>query len=93
MLALLLAAQVAAAPPLLQPSVHRFDGRPAAFCKGAGVIETSGPSPALLYRPQDRAHTRVTRLADLPKANKEIAVNRMVDGCPAPLVVQFNVGP
>jgi hypothetical protein len=31
------------------------------------------------------------RLADLPDAHAEIAVNRFVGGCPAPVIVRYNV--
>lgn len=34
---------------------------------------------------------RFSRLGDLPDAHQEIAVNRMVDGCPAPVVVRQDV--
>jgi hypothetical protein len=88
MIALLLAAQVAAAPPLIQPKVF-YGGRPEAFCKANGKLQTS--DPALLYRRDGKPLGH--KLADLPKPNEEKAVLRAIDGCAAPLVVQFNVGP
>ena len=79
---------MAAAPPLIQPKVFRVP-EAAAFCKDNGKLQTS--DPVLLYRPDGkRLHYK---LGELPKPNKENAVNRMVDGCAAPLVVQFSVGP
>jgi hypothetical protein len=61
-----------------------------ALCKSIG-IQTSNADPALLLRPQDRAAVRKSKLGDLPKANLEIAVERKVDGCPAPVVVSYRV--
>jgi len=34
---------------------------------------------------------RFSRLGDLPDAHSEIAVNRTVRGCPAPMIVRYNV--
>jgi hypothetical protein len=72
--------------PLLQPPSD-------AACR-QGAIQTGAPvDPALLFRDQDRAATKFSRLGDLPKANLEIAVERTVGGCAAPIVVRANVGP
>jgi hypothetical protein len=91
MIALMLAAQLVAAPPLLQNRVFR-QAEPSAACKSNGKVQTSDPvDPALLYRNDGKPLGR--KLADLPKPNKEKAVLRSVDGCADPLVVQFNVGP
>lgn len=91
MIALMLAAQLVAAPPLLQTRVFR-QAAPSAACKSNGKVEASTPAePALAYRSDRKAS--VQPLAELPKPNKEKAVLRSVDGCANPLVVQFNVGP
>lgn len=86
MIALLLAgATMLARPDLLAPV------RPA--CR-QGALETAAPvDPALLFRPQDQAAARLRRLGDLPKPNLEIAVLRTVDGCAAPVVVRYSIGP
>ncbi|MDB5446900.1 MAG: hypothetical protein JWQ97_2217, partial [Phenylobacterium sp.] len=34
---------------------------------------------------------RPRKLGDLPKANLEIAVDRRVGGCPAPVIVRYDV--
>jgi hypothetical protein len=65
----------------------RLDGAQAA-CKGNGVYEVS--SPALLYR--DDGSAKTSRLADLPKANHEKAVARMIGPCANPLVVRYGAG-
>jgi hypothetical protein len=92
MIALLMAAQLAAAaPPLIQGPAFRQPPTPAA-CKSNGKVETSSPvDPALLYRHDGKPLGH--NLADLPKPNKEKAVLRSIDGCANPLIVQFNVGP
>lgn len=33
----------------------------------------------------------VRRLSELPDAHQEIAVNRLVGGCPVPIIVRYNV--
>src|SRR4051812_21581969 len=53
------------------------------------VTQASGLS---LLRPQDRSAVKARKLADLPKANLEIAVERRVGGCPAPVIVRYDVG-
>jgi hypothetical protein len=89
MIALLLAAQIAAAPPPAAPrewvpglKSHRIEltAIPAA-CR-QGVTQVSGPSD---FRPG--IHT----LADLPPAHLEIAVERSIGGCPAPIIVRYDV--
>ena len=60
-------------------------------CRNA-TIETAAPiDPALLLRPQDRAQVMFRPLGELPKANKEIAVLRQVQGCTVPVVVSYGV--
>ena len=84
MIALLLAAATALLPnrlALTAPSV----------CMPHGAMQTSLGDPALLLRPRDRAAATVRRLADLPKANLEYAVERSVDGCAAPAVIRYRV--
>lgn len=82
MIALLLAAATALLP-------DRLTLTPPAACKPHGSMQTSLGDPALLLRPQDRAAVFVRRLADLPKANLEYAVERSVDGCAAPVVIRY----
>lgn len=95
MLALVLALGVATAAPPQAPPIriiidrHGMNLR-ASVCR-AGVITASGPGAISLLRPQDRAEVKRRRLGDLPKAHKEIAVERTVDGCPAPLIVSYDV--
>jgi hypothetical protein len=94
MIALLLAAQVAAAQPALQPRVYRMPLQRdvSEICKGAGRFETSQPSsPALLYRRDGKKLSH--KLNELPKPDLEKTVLRMTAGCVNPLIVQFNVGP
>jgi len=85
-LAVATVAATASPPPLV-------DSRrgPAAIqaCKPTGTYQVS--DPALLYRRDGRA--LASRLGDLPRANHEKAVLRTVDGCSAPLVVRYRVGP
>ena len=58
-------------------------------CEPHAAMQTSMGNPALLLRPQDRAAVLVRRLADLPKANLEYAVDRSVDGCSRPAVIRY----
>lgn len=58
-------------------------------CEPHAAMQTSLGDPALLLRPQDRAAAVVRRLADLPKANLEYAVERSVDGCSRPAVIRY----
>lgn len=87
MIALLLAAQVSAASAAPSPSItlarpdilrNTFAPVPAA-CR-AGVTAVAGAGVA-----------RVWKLGDLPKAHEEIAIYRTVGGCPAPLIVRYDV--
>lgn len=96
MLALLLAMSVATTtPPTVATqdwpliSRNRLNFAPTA-CR-AGVTTAAGAGPAALLRPQDRAAVKARRLGDLPKANMEIAINRSVSGCSAPLIVSYEV--
>jgi len=85
MLALLLASTVAAAPA------------------STGVVHRFTPGGTLLKAPPacQRRVTELTRappnsrlfhkLGDLPKAHEEIAVERSIGGCPAPLIVRYDV--
>jgi hypothetical protein len=89
MIALLLAAQVAAAPPPAAPrewarrlKPHGIElGVVPAAC-GQSVTQVSGPRD---FRPG------VHVLADLPPAHLEIAVERSIGGCPAPIIVRYDV--
>ena len=60
-------------------------------CKDQPIVQTSAAEPALLLRPQDRAAVGLRRLGDLPKANKEVAVLRVVGGCVLPVGVSYGV--
>jgi hypothetical protein len=93
MLALLAAATtiatVTAAPAAETPSRPVFVSPPAgAACKTNGRYEVA--DPALLYR--DDGKGKMSQLDQLPKANHEKAVLRVVEGCAAPLVVGYEVG-
>ncbi len=84
MIAMLLAAQLSAeiarglpadvAPPpkaAMPESAQLFQNRrfiSAKTCSAASRLQTSDATPALLYRPQDRARTHVSKLKDLPPA-------------------------
>lgn len=46
--------------------MHRF--RQAKICSAASRLQTSFATPTLLYREQDRARTRFSKLKDLPPA-------------------------
>ena len=83
MLAMLAAATLASAAP---PPVARADS--AAACRANGRYEIS--DPALLYRHDGRV--KASRLGDLPKANHEKAVLRMIGPCANPMVVRYGVG-
>jgi len=85
----ILAAATVASAPAPQMSVERH-ARAAAetACKPSGRYEIA--DPALLYRDDGKA--RLAMLAELPKANHEKAVLRMVEGCSAPLVVRYGAG-
>jgi hypothetical protein len=92
MLALLMATHLAAAatPPAIaidKPLISRngLNFVPSA-CR-AGVTVAANPSVAL----RDQKTPGVQRLGDLPKAHLEIAVNRTVSGCAAPLIVRYAV--
>lgn len=95
MIAMLLAAQIAATAvaspqiPLVQR--HRSFVEAPAICHNEGAMQTSYATPALLLRPQDRADARPRRLTDLPKANREDAVLRMIGGCTVPVAVAYQV--
>ena len=94
MLALLLAAHVAAAPMTTivapdwalshNPPQRRGLLNPVPEACRAGVTAVAGPS-LQAFAPG------VHKLADLPKAHEEIAVERSVGGCPAPLIVRYDV--
>ena len=85
MIAILLAAGALALPAQPTPAA----ASPA--CKGPATLQTAYPAPALLLRPQDRATIRPLKLGELPKANKEIAVARAIDGCAVPVGISFQV--
>ena len=95
MIALLIAAQLAAAQPAIAPRAYivpdrRLTPKEAAAlrrCLGGGLVEAQDPS---LFRRQDAV--RLRNLGDLPKAHHEKAVLRMEGPCVKPEVVQYNVG-
>ena len=87
MLAILAVATVAsAAGPLAHPRVAAME--PTAVCRAQGTYQVS--EPALLYRDDGKA--RLSQLSDLPKANHEKAVVRMIGPCAHPLVVRQGAG-
>lgn len=61
---------------------------PQAACKAVGTYEIS--EPALLFRDDGKA--KLSQLDELPKANHEKAVVRMVGPCAVPLVVRYKAG-
>ena len=75
------------APLVAETRIVRLDGAQAA-CKAAGAYQVS--SPALLYR--DDGSAKTSRLADLPKADHELAVVRMIGPCVNPMVVRYGAG-
>jgi hypothetical protein len=87
MLTLLLAGQIAAAPPPMMAPIKPWPFGAAALndipaaCRlvPTAVADKTGWPP------------RLRRLGDLPRANLEIAVHRTVGGCPAPLIVRYDV--
>jgi hypothetical protein len=96
MLALLMAAQLTAAsvaslPGADRPLVSRNGLNFAPSACRAGVTTAAGPGEVSLLRPQDRAAAKIRPLGALPKANKEIAILRLVEGCNVPVVVSYNV--
>ncbi len=76
MITLFVALSLAPATP---PSDHLAPIRPAPDCTGE------------LTKVKAAAPVGFTRLGDLPDAHLEIAVNRVVHGCPAPLIVRYDV--
>ena len=92
MLALLLAATTMVLPhDQVMPHRLSLSVAPEAACRPQGYAQTSFADPVLLLRPQERAAIREIKLADLPKANLEIAVARNIAGCAAPVVVSYGV--
>ncbi|HEY0648313.1 hypothetical protein [Phenylobacterium sp.] len=88
MLTILAAATVAsAAGPPAHLRVWRTEAPPA-VCKSQGTYEIA--DPALLYREDGRV--KLSELGDLPKANHEKAVVRMIGPCANPLVVRYGAG-
>lgn len=49
------------------------------------------PCTVSMTIPAKAAAPKLYRLGDLPDARLEIAVNRLVDGCPAPVIVRYDV--
>jgi hypothetical protein len=69
-------------PPTPIQVGDRFFSHPRVRCLGSDTQKVGSASIG-----------RVSRLGDLPAANMEIAVNRLnPNGCPAPVVVSYNVG-
>jgi|APAra7269096979_1048534.scaffolds.fasta_scaffold34153_3 hypothetical protein len=81
---------VMAAGPTADPRPRTFSmATPAPHaCKTNGRYEIA--DPALLYRDDGKAKMSV--LGQLPKANHEKTVLRVIDGCTAPVVVGYAVG-
>ena len=93
MLALLAAATMTAAMSAAptadpRPRVVTLAPPAAQACKSNGRYEIA--DPALLYRHDGKAKMSV--LGQLPKANHEKTVLRVIDGCAAPMVVGYGVG-
>lgn len=87
MLAMIVAAAVASNPAprvFVAPSAESATS----VCKAEGRYEIA--DPALLYRDDGRA--RLRSLGDLPRANHEKAVMRMIGPCSNPMVVRYGVG-
>lgn len=80
MIALALSAGVALALP---PSLP--------FPAGCRLGPVAAMGPGALMRPQDWRAARPVKLGALPKANYEIAIDRRVRGCPAPVIVRYSV--
>jgi hypothetical protein len=81
MMALLLAAHLGAAaalPPKAYASKEAL-GPLGATCRAGGVTEAASAGKARLWK-----------LGELPKAHMEIAINRTIGGCPAPLIVRYD---
>jgi hypothetical protein len=86
MLALLLAGAVAAAQPPARPpgshtlwsGSHGLTLQPSR-CRAPGV-QAARAGPA-----------EFRKLGDLPKARLEIAIERSIEGCPAPVIVRYDV--
>ena len=77
MIALVLAAQIAAASqPLLRSPLADI---PAA-CRLGRLVTRAAPG-----------EVRAQRLGDLPRAREEIAVDRRVNGCQVPVIVRYDV--
>jgi hypothetical protein len=103
MIAILLAAQLSAAvvPELpAQPSItiyrqataplRRNLVSPQLLCAPPTATDASDAAASLL-RPQDRKNLKARKLADLPRANKEVAVARTIGGCAVPVGVRYSV--
>lgn len=58
----------------------------------SGLMDAS-VRPGALLRQKDLPDARVRRLTDLPRAEAEHAVLRLVDGCPVPAKAQYRVPP
>lgn len=84
MIALALAAQIVAAPHLIAvPPAAQPESCPKDQVQMTGWER--GPAIA-------NGAVRPQTLNKLPRANHEIAITRMIDGCPAPVVVRYAVG-
>ena len=84
MIALLFAAGTALLP-------NHLPVRPDTVCNERHALQASTADPAALLRPQDRAAGKFSRLGDLPRANKEVAVMRSVSGCTVPVAIRYEV--
>ena len=101
MIAILLAAQLSAEIVRVAPAdamVYRRATapyrqnfvQPEVLCPPSGATNASDGDPMLL-RPQDRKELRARRLADLPRANWEVAVARTIGGCAVPVGIRYGV--
>ncbi|THD77462.1 MAG: hypothetical protein E7812_16185 [Phenylobacterium sp.] len=90
MIALLLAASLTAAAPAPAPSVSSAV-RPLIQRNGLNYIPSACRAGVTVAASPEAWSPKIRRLGDLPKAHLEIAVNRTVGGCAAPLIVQYDV--
>ena len=106
MIAILLAAQLSMAAAVPAPvefkvtnvTVRRAPNavfgktfvQPQVLCPPSGTTNASNGDRSLM-RPQDWKNLHPRTLADLPKANLEVAVARTVGGCAVPVGIRYSV--
>lgn len=88
MLAIVVVAAVVTSNPAPRVFVAPLADSATTACKAEGRYEIA--DPALLYRDDGKA--RPGPLGELPKANHEKAVMRMIGPCANPMVVRYGVG-